>query len=40
MITGIEHVAIFANDTKKLSDWYGIRAETRRMRLWETSKSR
>lgn len=22
MITGIEHVAIFANDTKKLSDWY------------------
>ena len=22
MITGIEHVAIFAKDTKKLSDWY------------------
>ncbi|MBE7050194.1 MAG: VOC family protein [Ruminococcaceae bacterium] len=22
MIKGIEHVAIFANDTKKLSDWY------------------
>lgn len=22
MITGIEHVAIYANDTKKLSDWY------------------
>ena len=22
MITGIEHIAIFANDTKKLCDWY------------------
>lgn len=22
MITGIEHIAIYANDTKSLSDWY------------------